>query len=69
MKCPFCQMNISQYISMGYDRIPELIKFEPENLTNHLRKKHSDNFIIIKKSTIDIDDKYCELVITKKLVL
>ena len=69
MNCPYCQKNIKQYIGM-YDYIdPELIKFFPEVLTNHLRKEHFDKFVAIKNSNVDLSVKYCELVITKKVVL
>jgi hypothetical protein len=27
MKCPFCQKEITQFISIGYDKDPELIEF------------------------------------------
>lgn len=69
MNCPFCDKEIQEFISMGYDKDPENIEFEPTNIQNHLRKIHKDEFLAIKKSLIDINKKICKLILIKKLIL
>jgi len=69
MNCPLCNEEIYEFISMGYDKDPENIEFEPTNIQNHLRKIHKDEFLTIKKSSIDITKKNCKLILIKKLIL
>ena len=69
IKCPFCEKEIYQFISDGYDEDPESIKFTPDILINHMRKLHSDEFIAVKKSKIDLSNKICEITLTKKVLL
>ena len=68
MNCPFCENKIYQLICTSCNRDPESIKFTPVILINHMRNLHSDEFIAIEKSKIDLSNKICELTLTKKVI-
>lgn len=69
MKCPFCNEKINEFISMDLDRDPEKIEFEPVNIQNHLRKTHKNEFLTIKKSSVDIKKEICKLILTTKKLI
>lgn len=69
MNCQYCKKEIYQLICNNCDRDPESINFTPDILINHIRKLHSDEFIAVKKSTIDLTNKICELTLIKKVLL
>lgn len=69
MNCSFCEKEICQYIGMDLDTDPEDIKFFPLELKNHLKKKHSDEFVCIKKLSINKKKQKCKLILKKKIIL
>lgn len=54
---------------MGLDKDPNKIEFEPVNIQNHLRKTHKNEFLTIKKSSIDINKEIYKLILTTKKMI
>lgn len=68
-ECPFCKKTVCQYLGEGYDKSPRRIKFEPVNIVKHIREFHSDNFISVKESKVNMETETIELILLKKIVL
>lgn len=55
-----------EYISSGYDKLLNSIKFKLVKIQNHLRYKHKDVILCITKTSVDIKKESIELIVKKK---